>query len=1050
MTWSAAETNQSIAERFESQARAYADKTAIGGTSWQPTFAELGATANWHAHALLERCGVGPGRVALLLRHDAPLFAAALGVLKAGKTVVALNAGDPPARLERIRRHTDAELVVTDPAHRDLALRAGFAPAEVLIVPEQPGSSPEAAPELVAHPDDVAFLIYTSGSTGRPKGVIQTHRNALHNVLRHTSAAGLSSDDRVALLASMSGGQGIGIVWSTLLNGATLCPFPTMERGITGLAAWLEAHRVTVLVASASVFRSFVRTLREPVDGIRLVRLASEAAFDADFDAYRRHFSNGCLLLNTFSSSETGNIARSLLAKDAQIPAGPLPVGRAAEGIEVFVLDERGAEVPPGEVGEIVVRSAYLSPGYWRNEALTAERFVADGDARLFHTGDVGRLSEDGVLTLTGRKDLQVKVHGSQVVLPEIEAALASRREVTAAAVQASSSARGDVKLTAYVSAPAGATITASHLRKGLRAALPAHAVPTSFVFLDSLPLTPHGKVDREQLAQIEPESPSPSGSEEPLNETEELLGAIWTDALELDRVGRGEDFFALGGDSLAAAVIAAGVYSALGVELDLCAVAGSPTVGEMARLVDRLRSSAPAEASSALPKAPQGEPLPASFAQERVWRSSWTPEGALSHNMATALRISGWLDATAFRRSVEHIFRRHEVLRTTFEDRGGRLVQVVHPPGRVELPCIDLSRAIDPDEQADELLDQEARRPFDLERGPLIRLLLVRIRADEHRLLRVNHHIISDGWSWRVFFDELRVLYEAYRSGDRPPLPDELPRQYGDFAVWQCRFLDPAGPRYRKELAWWKQIFEQAHAPIAMPFARDEPGHGEEPSDGVVWWGLRPESARALDRLGREAGATYFMTRLAVFAAELALETGREDIVVGTYVTNRRLAELQVLFGDFSNLATLRLRLDGEASFRQWLARVRAVVLETSANVEIPYERLCRELRSESIAPPEIRAVFGRSHQLPPMCFGGLELAPVPSRLQLTPTGFTLLVDRSYEADRCHAYFDPTSYDSGRVRGFIGRYQRLAAAVGAQPDLPLQSFSFDSVEEPV
>jgi len=407
---------------------------------------------------------------------------------------------------------------------------------------------------------------------------------------------------------------------------------------------------------------------------------------------------------------------------------------------------------------------------------------------------------------------------------------------------------------------------------------------------------------------------------------------------------------------------------------------------------------------------------------------------------MALPMQIRGALDVPALRRGIDQIVRRHEVLRTTFAERGGRLVQVVHPPAAIDLPLVDLCSAANPEAEAREMLDREVHTPFDLEQGPLLRLRLVRVRDDEHWLLRINHHIVSDGWSWRVFFQELGVLYEAFRRGEPSPLPGELAFQYGDFAAWQRRYLRPGEPRYVREVAWWSRVFAEEHAPLPFPFARDAPPADPVASEGVVWWGLDPEASCELDRVGRSAGATYYMLRLAVFSAQLAIETGREDIVLGASVTNRWLTELQAMFGDFTNLVTLRLRFHGNPTFRDWLARVRAVVVDTSEHVDVPYAQLCQELRAEGIAPPEMLAVFGRSHQLPPLHFGGLEVNPLRSSLQIAPTGFTFLVDRGYEADRCHTYFDFGSYDPEGVRSFIARYQRLVAAVAADPDRPLRS----------
>jgi amino acid adenylation domain-containing protein len=1039
MTWGLADTEQSIAARFAEQARLHPSKPALAGTAWEPTFAELDAAAGHLARAVIGRCGAS-ARVALLLRHDGALFAAALGALRAGATVVALNWSDPPARLERIRAEVDPDLLLTDAAHAALARRAGFGPDEIVTVAERPDDTAGAAPEVEVHPDELAFLIYTSGSTGRPKGVMQTHRNMLHNVLRQTNGLGIRSDDRIVLLASLSGGQGLATACTALLNGATLCPFEIMGRGVTGLPGWLSRHGVTVLVVSASVFRAFVHTLGdERLPAIRLVRLASEAAVAADLSAHRRHFGGDCLLANALASSEAGIIAQGVIPPDAQLPDGPLPVGTAAEGIEIVLRDEDGVATPADGAGEILVRSRYLSPGYWNDPAQTAARFSdeANGRGRAFRSGDLGRFSRDGVLTVLGRRDGMVKVRGNRVELAEVEAIVAGHPDVAGAVVCASSSPRGDTRLAAYVTTQPGGQAAAEDLRRSLRVSLPDHAVPTSFVFLEAFPLTPHGKVDRERLAALEPAPPSPGPAESAVGETEGVLAGIWSRALDLERVGRQEDFFDLGGDSLTAAVIAAGVHAAFGVDLSLGAFTEARSVARMAELVDALRSAANGDDRPPLTRAPRTEPPPLSFAQERTWRTCQVPEAAAPFTVAAAFGLSGPLDVTTLRRGVDEVFRRHEMLRTTFDVRDGRPVQIVRAPAPVELPLVDRSDAPDPAAAADELLRQEARVPFDLGQGPLVRLRLARLGDDEHWLLRVHQHIVSDAWSWRIFFDELGALYES--GGQPDALPPEPAIQFGDFAAWERHCQHTGGRHVEEQIAWWRRALEAEPPPMQLPFARAAPRDDAEPADGLAWWGLPPPVSQALDRLGREAGATHYMVRLAVFAAQLALETGADDLVLGTYMTNRRRAALQRVFGMFSNLVTLRLRFPGHPTFREWLGQVRAAVIDTSAHAEIPREPLCDELRRAGVAPPEISAVFGTMNPPPPRRFGGLDLTPQRRTVfEHMPWGFSFAVNQLDEAEGCCVDFDARIHDPAGVRSFIAGYQRLASAVAASPDVAL------------
>jgi amino acid adenylation domain-containing protein len=1043
--WDVADTEQSIPERFEREALRDPARVAIDGTAWRPSFEELGAAANRLADVVIDRSGAEPGRVAVLLDHDAPLFAAVLGVLKAGKTVVAVNPSDPPARLERIRRNAQPQMVLTDGPNRNLALRAGFTPVTLATVAERLDASPRPAPEVAIGPDREALLLYTSGSTGVPRGVIQTHRNVLHNVLRLSNGLGVRTEDRIVALASLTGGQGMATTWLGLLNGATLCPFPIMTRGVTGLPVWLEAHRITILIASASVFRGFARTLDgRRVSTVRLLRLGSEPALRTDFDAYRRHFEDGCLFANTYSSSEAGNITQSLLDAVADPPRGGLSAGFAADGIEVVVLDERGEEVAPGRTGEIVVRSDYLSPGYWRDPTLTAERYAEQrplgNGHRLFRTGDLGRLDENGELMVVGRKDAQVKVRGNRVELPEVERAIAARPGVTASAVRASASPRGDVRLTAYVRARTGSGLGARELRRSLRETLPNHAVPTEFVFLDALPSAADGGIDRDRLASIELQGAASVPADAPVNETEELLLGIWSDALELDGgLGREDDFFELGGDSLIAAAIAAEVHAAFGVELELAAFVESPSLREMAELVDRLRADEAVDARPPLTRSSRAQPLPASLQQEHIWRSSRTPEESRAYTMAREIRISGPLDVGALRLSLDHIFRRHEMLRTTFMELDGVPLQIVHPAGAVDLPLVDLTAVADAEAQVADLLRREARVPFDLECGRLVRLRLVRIRDDEHRLLRINHHIISDAWSWRIFFGELSVLYDAYRNGEPPPVSDNARLQYADFAAWQRRYIPSSSERYRREIAWWRQRLGELPAPRSLPFARPAPLDDAPPSDGLYARDMEADVSQRLDGLGREVGATYFMVRVALFAAQLAREVGQDDVVLTSFFSTRHSLELQAMIGHLFNGAILRLRADERATFREWLHRVRAVVVETSARTEVPHENVLHSLLAEGIPRPRIHAIFGELYPVPPLRFAGLEVTNLEPTIETMPWEFSFCVSRLPQVDRCEARFDARLYDPVGVRRFLDRYERLAAEVSARPDQPLR-----------
>jgi amino acid adenylation domain-containing protein len=1029
---------QSLPACFERRVLLHPRRIALGSGDWQPTYEELNDAANRLTRRLLAHGGAPGDRIALLMRHGAPLIVAVLSVLKASRAVVVLNPTDPPERLDRVLADAEPHLILTDAAHRQLAEQIFEGPGGVLVVKDVAADQPASLADMPISAAAAAFLVYTSGSTGRPKGVVQTHGNIRHHVRRLTQGLELRPEDRIALLASLSGGQGVGTLWCALLNGAAVCPFPIAERGVADLANWLVGHRITVYVSSASLFRHFMKTLpaEQRFPDVRVVRLASEPA-TADDLAYRRHFADGCAFFHTLSSSETGNIAQMRLTGNDCIVDGRLPVGQPAEGIEVLLLDDRGQEVAPGAIGEIVVRSRYLSPGYWRNPALTAERFseAADG-CRIFRSGDCGRRAADGTLWVTGRKDARVKVRGYRIELSEVEEALLRQPEVEGAVVYGRARQDQETQLVAYVTLRAGRTCTAPALRDALKASLPAYMMPATFVILDEFPLTPHGKIDRARLRQLSLPA-APAAAVPPETEIEKVLADIWKQAFDARAIGRHDDFFDLGGDSLLAMVVAARVQAALNVELDLRAFAAHPTLAALAATIDELRRVR-AGRLRPLVRVARAVPLPLSYAQERIWKYSQTPEGMAGYTAARYYRIRGPLDVEALRASMSFMARRHEILRTAFAEVNGKPVQIVQPPQPVPLPLVDLAGAADAAAQAMQFFRSESGRSFDLQRAPLMRFALVRIHPNEHWLLRVNHYLVSDAWSAKLYFRELGLVYEARLRGDAPPVREFEPLQYADYAAWQRRVLHPKQPAYQKAVAWWKAYFSNNPPALELPFRRPEAVMGIEPSEGYISCRLDPQVSTRLDLLGREERATYFAVRLAAFAALLADETGRPDVVLGTHVSNRSRVEVQNLHGFFVNLATLRLRCDATCTFRKWLSRVQRIASEIQARSEIPYEQLCEELRKQDMVPPEIRAIFSVSDHTAPVCLGDAELIWLERRVESMPWGFSLTLDLCNESAYCRAAFDARIYDPHGVRHLLDRFQRFLEIVSGAADVQL------------
>jgi hypothetical protein len=424
---------------------------------------------------------------------------------------------------------------------------------------------------------------------------------------------------------------------------------------------------------------------------------------------------------------------------------------------------------------------------------------------------------------------------------------------------------------------------------------------------------------------------------------------------------------------------------------------------------------------------------VPCSFAQERIWRSSRTAEGSAGYTMTSQMRIRGRLDVEAFRAAIQHAIAGHETLHTTFIEREGRPLQVVGPPPEIEIPMVDLGEPQDPDAAIEVILRRHALEPFDLETGPMMRMWLARVGHDDHRLLRLTHHILTDWLSWRIFFTDVARAYGALRRGERLPEITDGP-SYADFAAWERERLRPDGPVYRDQLEWWRRLFATERPALRLPFSRPQAVPDAPETDGKIRRWIEPGDTTALDELARRGGTTSYVVRLAVFAGQLALETGQEQITINTYAMNRPPGEGRSIFGFFSNPITLILPFDPKLSFRRWLTRVREVVTETKAHSEIPYDRLCEELHRSGTPPPEIRAMFQVQGRWPPLASAGIEFDPPIYTTRAMPWGFSFNPDLNRETERWGANFDARIHDPVAVRGFIERCAALARQVVARP----------------
>ncbi|HEX2203309.1 MAG TPA: amino acid adenylation domain-containing protein, partial [Longimicrobium sp.] len=1027
-----------IHQLIEDQAERTPDAVAVVFEDDTVTYRGLNARANRLAHRLV-RLGVGPEvRVGLCLERSVEMVVSILAVLKAGGAYVPLDPGYPAERLAYMLEDSGVPVLLTQERLRAILPSSD---ATVLAVDSEWAEiETESAenPTPAVSPSNLAYVIYTSGSTGRPKGAMNAHRGVVNRLWWMQAEYGIGAADVVLQKTPFSFDVSVWEFFWPLQQGARLVMArPEGHRDPAYLAEIIETEGVTTLHFVPSMLQQFVEEADASRCGsLQRVICSGEALPPALVARFHERFPATVGLHNLYGPTEAA-VDVSYWACERGDSTGVVPIGRPVWNTQLYVLDAALRPVPVGVPGELYIGGVQVARGYLDRPDLTAERFVPDAfaaepGARLYRTGDKVRWRTDGALEYLGRLDEQVKIRGLRIELGEIEAAIRRHENVTDCVVVARADAAGEKRLVAYVVGEA----EVEALKTALRRSLPEYMVPSAFVFLDALPLSPNGKLDRKALPA--PEFVSAAAYVAPRTEVEEALAGIWAEVLRLDRVGVEENFFDLGGHSLLATRVVSRVRADLGVDLPLRAMFEGPTVAALAGVVEAARLAGAARHPSVVPVG-RDRPLPLSFAQERLWFLDRLEPGSAFYVLPAALRLSGAMDVRALERALGEIVRRHEALRTVFREAAGGPVQVIVPFGGFALPVHDLS-ALDEAEREAEVRRrgaEDAARPFDLAAGPLFRAALLRLGAEEHVLLLAMHHVASDGWSLGVLVRELSALYAAYAAGDESPLP-ELPVQYADYAVWQRERLREEA--LERPLAYWKARLAGAPALLELPTDHPRPA-------AQTYRGAREPvslSLELLDRLhalARREGATLYMVLLGAFQALLARYAGTGDVVVGSPVAGRTRAEVEGLIGFFVNTLVLRADLGGDPTFREVIRRVRETTLGAYEHQELPFERLVAELAPERTLShaPLAQVMFTLDETGGgPGGVGSLRAQWVAGEVETTK--FDLVLSMEADGRGLHGGMEYATdlFERATVRRMLGHLERVLDQVAARPDARL------------
>lgn len=1040
---------------FDLVAERYGERPAIADPRSALTYRQLAGAARRLAHELRASAIRPEDRVAVLIsRGDLRWVVACLAVSYAGGAWIPLDPDGTGARVTALLRHGGAAAVVTDGR---LRARVADGPWRVIDVDAAAGriaARPATSPAVSLTPRHAAYCVFTSGSTGGPRAVLVEHASAVNFAESFRRLFELTPDDRVVQYASPGFDVSVQEVFATLLAGASLW--------ITGDEERLSVEKLSqALVRQRTTVAELPPVVMDMMDPARFPELRVASVGGEPFaGSLVTRWSAGHRVINGYGPAEA---TVGVIYKDCtgELRSAP-PIGRPADNQRAYVLSSELRPVPFGATGELYLGGAGLARGYLGDPVLTAAHFVADPFSstgeRLLRTGDLARFDAGGDLVFAGRRDRQVKVRGQRTGLGEIESALTGHAAVRSAVVEVVAGEQGQ-SVVGYVVAAGGDALDLPALRRDLAAIVPGYMIPNRLVQVPEIPLTASGKADLRALGRLalDGSEPGTAGAVGLTPAQHRVYGHCVARIMPDAPVVPDADFFELGGTSLQIMRLVAAAYASFGAEVPVAEFLRRPTLATLTALVERTRPLAgspyggqagplPDGQAGPLPPAPRDAPQPLSPAQHQLWLTNRLVRDRAAYNVIEAHRLRGPLDPAALCRSLRSIVDRHEVLRTRIVELDGLPFQEVDPAGGLEPERIDLPGGSD--EQVQDLLARLLSEPFDLRADRPVRVALVCLGPSDHVLALVMHHIVSDGRSTEVLFDELSTLYAAFRAGRPSPLAP-LAVQHVDYSRWQNERLR-AG-LMGKELAYWREQLAGIPGEVDLPADRPRPTVASY-RGATLYAELPAGTAARAAEVGRSAGASLFMTLLAAFAATLARYSRSRDIVVGTPVSNRPRAELDPMIGYLCNMLVLRTRCSGNPTFLELLGRIKGTTLAAYAHQELPFERLVQDLAPERALGrnPLFQVTFQvydapeEFLELPGIAVEKVTVEESTCRFDLS---VAVQVSRSGQLSVSFNY-STDLFDQATARRLADHYRRLLACALAEPGRRLSGLDLLSAQE--
>jgi amino acid adenylation domain-containing protein len=936
--------------RVERAAQRWPDATAVVGSRRTLTFADLETEASALADALAER-GVGRGQiVGISLRRGPEQVIAVLAVLKSGAAYVPLDVDLPIARAATLRERCRCEVVITE---RDFVGADSSTRVERGSALSQRGGGRRGAvrpASCAAGPSDLAYVLFTSGSTGEPKGVMVEHRAALTTVESISDHFDLTPGDVALGVSSLDFDPSVQDIFGTLGSGATLViPDADLAREPPHWLDLMHRHGVTHWNSVPLLLDLLVSHMAESGCGrppsFRRIMLGGEFISSGLRQRMREQLP-GVRAANVYGPTESCICSTWGEFDPAEDLASPMSCGPALRGETIYICDEGMQVLGAGEHGEVVIGGLGLARGYLGDPVRTGESFISLGDTgdRAYRTGDRGYLSDDGRLTLLGRDDRQIKINGVRIELGEVEATLLRHPLVRDAAVIAPRSREGERVMVAWVCADAD--LVTARLVAHLREHLPPAFVPTVVLLSGPVPKTPHGKNDYGALElrwrDQNPEEAGPPQTGRQAQRDDSRVARLVREAVSeftgAEPVLDSDDFFSLGGNSLAAGRLVARIRARLGIDISSRLPFEHPGIGAMVRAVEALEAGPGRTADSPVPTRRSARRSRASYGQEAVWFVDQLAPGNRAYHAQSAVVFDGTIHPDALRRALQAVVDTHEIYRTTFAPEGHLLMQTVHPKAPVSFRVVDLRFSRGGAGAAfEELARAEARVLMRIDALPLARWVLARTADDEWRVLQTEHHFVHDGWSAAVLWRHVGIAYRQVLEHRSVTLPAST--QFGVFSQWQRWTL--GGGRLQAGLAHWRADLVGSE-PVDLVMADARPSR--QTFDGACVRVRVPQAvyarARALARVRR---ISLFSVLCAVFAVFLRHHTGSPEVSFGTWMSNRGREEFDETIGMLVNMVVLRFDVDEASDFLSMMSRASDRVAEAVEFQDIPFDEVVR-----------------------------------------------------------------------------------------------------------